>query len=415
MLRSQLFTKSLKELKEESRNANLLIKGGFIDKLSSGIYSFLPLGLRVYNKVENIIREEMDKTGAQEILMPAVHPKKLWETTGRWEIEEMFKLKGKGDKEYGLGWTHEEVITPLVKKFTESWKDLPIYVYQIQSKMRDEPRPKAGVLRGKEFVMKDLYSFHEDSKDLDRYYEESKTAYFNIFERCGLGNHTHLTLAGGGSFSKFSHEFQTVTPMGEDTIHVCDNCNIAINNEIKPDIDPCPRCNNSNFKEERAIEVGNIFKLGTKYSKSFDFKIKDSKGNEKFVVMGCYGIGVTRLMGAITELYNDDKGIIWPENVAPFDFHIIAVNSGKEEEDRKIKEEGHKVYKALQKQGFDVLYDERDYKSPGEKFAECDLIGIPKRIVVSPKTLEQEGIEIKERKEAEGRIVKKEELIRRYK
>ncbi len=395
MKQSGLFTKTFKEnpKDEVSINARFLIRGGFIDKLSAGIYTFLPLGLRVINKIENIVREEMVNIGGQELLMPLLLPKDAWEETGRWNVPEMYKVK---DESLGLGWTHEEIVTPLMKKYILSPKDLPKYVYQINTKFRNEPRAKSGILRGREFRMKDLYSFHADGKDLDEYYERVKNAYFRVYERCGLKEKTFLTLAAGGEFSEsLSHEFQTITPFGEDHIYICNKCGIAINKEIfKGKCD----CGSEDFREEKAIEVGNIFKLGTKYSKIFG--LKD-------VVMGCYGIGITRLIGAVVEVFNDDKGIIWPDSVAPFQVHLILLDGGNED----IRKKSDEIYEILQKSNLEVLYDDRNDKTAGEKLNDCDLIGIPLRVVVSAKTLREDSGEVKRRNSANTDMVKIKELI----
>ncbi|MDD2730705.1 MAG: His/Gly/Thr/Pro-type tRNA ligase C-terminal domain-containing protein [Candidatus Portnoybacteria bacterium] len=385
---------------EESLNAIWLIRAGFIDKLAAGIYSFLPLGLKTLRKIENIIREEMIAIGGQEILMPALHPKENWEKTGRWStLDVLFKLSGVGDKDYALGSTHEEIVSPLVKKIVFSYKDLPLYLFQIQTKFRNEPRAKSGLLRTREFSMKDLYSFHADAADLDKYYEKAIAAYKNIFKKCGLGEKTYLTLASGGSFSKYSHEFQTASETGEDTIYICQKCQLAINKEIKDENPVCPECQNKDFKETFAVEVGNIFKLGTKYSAPFDLKYKDEKGQEQTVIMGCYGLGPTRLMGAVVETYHDDKGLIWPEEVAPFKIHLLALG-----DDDKIKKEADKLYEKLLAEGLEVLYDERAI-SPGEKFAEADLIGLPWRLVISEKTLEKKSVELKKRDAKEVELI----------
>jgi prolyl-tRNA synthetase len=373
-----------------------LIRGGFVDKLGAGIYTFLPLGLRVIKKIENIVREEIEKIGGQEVLMPALQPKENWEKTGRWDVEEMYKIK---DENLGLGWTHEEIITALVKKHILSSKDLPKYIYQIQNKFRNEPRAKSGILRGKEFIMKDLYSFHSSEEDLDNYYEKVKVAYRNIYNRCGIGEKTYLTLAGGGTFSKYSHEFQTVTDAGEDIIYACDKCMEATNKEVYEGKGDC----DCEIKELKAIEVGNIFKLGTKYSSAFD--LKDENGN--LIVMGCYGIGISRLMGAVVEVFNDDKGIIWPKSVAPFSVHLICIDGGNSE----IKEKSNEIYSILQKQNIEVLYDNRDDKTAGEKLNDCDLIGIPLRLVISAKTIKEDSIEVKERRADEVKMVKIKELV----
>jgi prolyl-tRNA synthetase len=402
MKQSFLFTKTQKNISAEevSINAQLLIRGGYIDKLMAGVYTLLPLGLRVVNKIQNIIREEMNAIGGQEIVMPALHPKENWEKTGRWSTEDIYKVKDSQGHEFALGPTHEEVVTPLVQKFINSYKDLPVYVYQFQNKFRMELRSKSGILRGREFVMKDLYSFHLDEKDLDDYYEKAKQAYFNIFKRCGLGDKTYLTYASGGSFSKYSHEFQTVTLAGEDTIYICQKCKLAINKEIKADAEICPDCGAKDFQEEKAIEVGNIFKLKDKYSKPFAFKLNGQDGKEHEVLMGCYGIGLGRLMGTIVEISHDDNGIIWPVSVAPFQIHLLSL--AKEPELAKRAEE---LYNGLIKAGFDVLYDDRE-ESAGIKLKDSDLLGLPVRLVLSPKTLEKDSIEVKERTSDKVEMVK---------
>jgi len=420
MRQSQLFTKTIKEIPkdEKSINAQLLIRAGFIDKLMTGVYSFLPLGFLVLKKIENIIREEMQAIFGQEVLLPVLHPKKNWLQTNRWQYKEMFRLKNRGRKDFSLGWTHEEIITPLVKKFVFSYKDLPVFVYQIQDKFRDELRAKSGLLRGIEFVMKDLYSFHRDEKDLNKYYEKVKNSYFRILKRCGMETHTFLTLASGGTFSKYSHEFQTVTPFGEDEIYLCQKCKLAINKEIiKEEKYRCFKCKSKKLEIKKAIEVGNIFKLKDKFSKAFNFKFRDKDGKEKMVLMGCYGIGLGRLMGAIVEVHHDDKGIIWPKEVAPFQVHLIPLENTK-----KVKKVAEKLYQDLSSVAFGVggkknkielLYDDRGERTPGEKLSIADLIGIPLRVVISERTLEKGSVEIKERDKKRGKLVKK-DLINSY-
>jgi prolyl-tRNA synthetase len=404
MRQSKLFVKTRREAPrdEVSANAVLLTRAGFIDKLAAGIYTFLPLGFLVLKKIENIIREEMTALGGQEILMPALQPKENWERTGRWSgLDVLFKLKGLEGKDYTLGATHEEIVVPLAKSFISSYKDLPFAAFQIQDKFRDEPRAKSGLLRTREFLMKDLYSFHADEKDLDSYYEKAKDAYFKIFARCGLKDATHLTLATGGTFSKYSHEFQTIAEAGEDTVFICTKCGLGINKEIKDETPVCPQCGAKDFKEEQAVEVGNIFKLGTKYSEPFDLTYKDEKGTEHLVIMGCYGIGPARIMGTIVELFNDEKGIVWPRNVAPFAAHLLALG--------ETKKEAEALYKKLIDEGIEVLFDDRD-ASPGEKFAESDLIGIPTRLVISEKTLAKDSVEVKKRGEKDIQLIKLSDL-----
>lgn len=392
---SHLFSKTQRQdpKGEISLNAKLLIRGGFIDKLGAGIYTYLPLGFKTIQKIQNIVREEINNIGGQELLMPGLHPKDNWEATGRWQVPEMYKIL---NEDYGLGWSHEEIITPLAQKFLNSEKDFPKYIYQIQTKYRNEPRAKSGILRGREFIMKDLYSFHLGQEDLDDYYEKVKEAYFKIYERCGLKDYTYLTLAGGGVFTKgFSHEFQTLTNAGEDIIYICNKCKQALNKEVKQD--KCPNCGNDVFEEKKSIEVGNIFKLGTKYAEAFNLKV-----NGKYVIMGCYGLGVSRLLGTIVEVFNDEKGIIFPKAVAPYDIYLIDIKNQKESE---------QLYKALKYKGYEVLFDDRD-KTAGEKFSDADLIGIPLRIVVSEKTLKEESVEVKKRGEKKTTLIKIKDIIK---
>ncbi|MFA7087785.1 MAG: aminoacyl--tRNA ligase-related protein [Patescibacteria group bacterium] len=408
MRQSQLFIKTVKELPkdETSYNAQALIRAGFVDKVGAGIYSYLPLGKRVLDKICRVIREEINAIGGQEILMTALVPKENWETSGRWDsFDALFRLAGNDQREYALGATHEEIVTPLGKKFIFSYKDLPFGIYQIQTKFRNEKRAKAGLLRGREFLMKDLYSFHADQADLDNYYEAATKAYFKIFERLGLGEKTYLTYASGGSFSKYSHEFQTLATAGEDLIYICDKCHIAVNKEIIAEQNVCPLCGNKELREDKAIEVGNIFKLGTKFSEPFEVKYKDAAGKEQMVIMGCYGIGPSRVLGTIVELYHDDKGIVWPEEIAPFKIHLISLNEN---------EAAEKIYENLVQSGTEVLYDDRDL-SAGEKFADADLIGCPYRLVVSKKTLAAESVEIKNRSAEKGELVKIKELADKLK
>ncbi len=415
MRQSQLFTKTKKEAPKDevSVNAQLLIRAGYADKLMAGVYSFLPLGLRVMKKIENIIREEMNAIGGEELVMPSLQPKENWTTTGRWDtMDDLYKVKDKSNREFVLGPTHEEIIVPLVKNYINSYKDIPFYAYQIQNKFRMELRSKSGLLRGREFLMKDLYSFHLDEKDLDNYYEKAKGAYFKIFERCGLKDRTYLTFSSGGSFSKYSHEFQVLSEAGEDIIYICRKCSVAINKEIKNETPKCPGCGGEDFREEKAIEVGNIFKLNDKFSKPFNLAVKNEKGEDKIILMGCYGIGLGRLMGTIVEVFHDEKGIVWPEAVAPFAAHLIKIKNQKSK--IKIDEISDKIYNDLIKANIEVLYDDRD-TSAGEKFADSDLIGIPYRIVVSEKSLASGGVEIKKRSENKSESIDTKKLLKELK
>lgn len=410
MLQSKLFTKTSKQLPkdEPSLNAQLLLRAGYVDKLMAGVYTFLPLGLRVLNKIKNIIREEMDKIGGQEVLMPALTPKDVWLQTNRWEgFDALFKLSGKEEKEYALGATHEEVVTPLVQHFVSSHKDLPCAVYQIQDKFRNEARAKSGLLRGREFSMKDLYSFHKDEADLDEYYEIVKKAYFAIFARCGLD--ALLVEASGGAFSKFSHEYQVLTESGEDEVYMCScsrhqNKELVENGELK-----CPYCG-AEREVKKAIEVGNIFKLKNRFTDAFNFDYADENGEKKRVQMGCYGIGPSRVMGTIAELHHDENGIIWPKELAPFDIHLLVVGN-----DETAMHEAEEWYARLSAHGFDVLFDDRTDVTAGAKFADADLIGIPYRVVISAKTLAQKSAEVKMRAESEARLVPFNELLEVFK
>jgi len=553
MLQSKLFGKTQKQppKDEVSVNAQLLTQAGFIDKLAAGIYSYLPLGLKVLNKIKNIVREEMEAIGGQEILLPALTPKANWQTTGRWNsLDILFKLKGAGDKDFALGPTHEEIVTPLAKKFINSYKDLPVTIYQIQDKFRNEPRAKSGLLRGREFSMKDFYSFHQDQKSLEEYYEKVLAAYLKIFARCGLD--VKIVEASGGSFSHRSHEFQVFTPYGEDIVFSCPNCGINQNREIavgnpnvpeakedqkkmekvavkrgksvKEDvalfnlsmykslknvvyktkdgllavairgdlsvsdvklaaylndfkirmasdeelkkaglvpgfISPvkntklkfiadnsittvnnfltganeidkdyinanlgvdfeikqigdfaeiisgytCQECNHK-LVENKAIEVGNIFKLNDRFSNPFDLKYIDEKGKNQTVLMGCYGIGPSRVMGSVVEVYHDKNGIVWPKNVTPADVHLLQIGP-----DKAVANMAQKVYDKLLKAGIDVLFDDRQDSTTGQKFADADLIGIPVRLVVSAKTGEK--VEIKNRNSDQAELLSLEEAI----
>lgn len=396
MKQSQLFTKTRKVIAgdEPSINAQLLERAGFVSKLMAGVYSYLPLGLRVLTKIENIVRQEMNTVHGQEVFLPALQPKEVWEATGRWNsIDVLYKLKGAGDRDLALGPTHEEIITPLVAQYIQSYKDLPFAAYQIQTKFRNEVRSKSGLLRGREFRMKDLYSFHTSQEDLDQYYDTVKAAYLRIFDRCGLGDITYFTYASGGVFSKYSHEFQTVTEYGEDLVHVCAQCKVAINKEIIADVPSCPDCGNKNLEEKKAIEVGNIFKLGTRFSASCSTLFTNQEDIQHPVIMGCYGLGTSRLMGSIVEILHDKAGIVWPKEIAPYAVHLVVL--GKEDE---VYTQAQQIYEQLLKQGVEVLFDDRRGLNPGEKFADSDLIGIPTRMVISPKTMLNNQIELKDRK-----------------
>ena len=398
---SQLFTKTLRESPkdEESINARLLIRGGFISKVMAGVFEYMPLGLRVLNKINNIIREEMNAIGGQEIFMSVFQNPGVWTMTNRWDEASgvMYQFKDNSGKDHGLAFTHEEPITIDASRYLTSYKDLPKAVYQIQTKFRNEPRAKSGLLRGREFIMKDLYSFHATQEDLDDYYEKVALAYMKIVGRMNIN--AIRTFASGGLFSKYSDEFQVLAEVGEDIIYVNEKENLAVNEEVyNEEVLSDLGWKKESLIKKNAIEVGNIFKLGIRFSEKLGLNYTNEKGDKKPVIMASYGIGPARLMGTIVEIHNDRNGITWPESVAPFRIYLITLD-GK-------NKEGDKVYDDLQKAGVEVLYDDRDDKSPGEKFADADLIGCPLRLVVSGKTLEKDSAEIKKRTEDKSVLVK---------
>lgn len=394
MKQSQLFTKTQKDaLKDEvSVNAQLLIRAGFVYKEMAGAYAILPLGLRVINKIANIVRDEMDKTGGLEMQSTALQRQEVWKKTDRWNdavVDNWFKTKLKNGTELGMAFTHEEPMSNMMTNFISSYKDLPAYVYDIRTVFRNEARAKSGIMRGREFFWKALYSFSRDEAQHNEYYEKAKIAYKNVFDRVGLGGKTFMTFASGGSFSKYSHEFQTISEAGEDLIYIDEERGIAVNREVYTDeVLEDLKLDKNKLVEKKAIEVGNIFSLGYKFSEPFDLKYKDEKGAEQFVFMGSYGIGISRLMGTIVETCHDDKGIVWPETVAPFKIHLLSLNqNGKAEE----------IYDALVGAGIEVLFDDRD-TNPGVKFADADLIGLPYQLVVSEKNMRDNRVEIKNRR-----------------
>lgn len=402
MKQSKLFTRTRKESPKDevSKNADLLIRAGFIHKEMAGVYSLLPLGLRTMKKIEEIVRDEMNKIDGQEISLTALQDKEIWKKTNRWDdevVDNWFKTKLKNDTELGLAFTHEEPLTNIMRDHISSYNHLPQYVYQFQTKFRNETRAKSGILRGREFLMKDLYSFSKNEEEHNVFYEKVSDAYKNIFDRIGIGHLTHKTFASGGSFAEFSHEFQTITDAGEDIIYLDESSGIAVNKEVYTD-EVLQKLNlkKEDLIEKKTVEVGNIFSLGNKFSEPLELIVNDDKGNRSTVFMGSYGIGIGRLMGTIVEVLSDEKGIVWPKNVAPFDLHLICLNTDNEE----VLEEANKIYEGLKKNGFSVLFDDRD-KQAGEKFADSDLIGLPKRIIVSKKTLVSGAHEVIDRSSQE--------------
>ncbi len=413
MKQSQLFTKTRFEAPKDevAKNAQILIRAGFIHKEMAGVYSFLPLGLRVMENIKQIIREEMNKIEGQEIVLTALQEKEVWEKTGRWDdavVDNWFKTNLKNGTELGLAYTHEAVLTELMKSFISSYRDLPVYPYQFQTKFRNELRAKSGILRGREFMMKDLYSFSKTTQELDDYYEKSIEAYRKVFDRLGIGHITYLTLASGGSFgTKYSHEFQTLTSAGEDLIYIHKGKNIAINKEVLNEESLAMLgIKEDELVTEKSIEVGNIYKLGTFYSEPLGLTFKNEAGENSPVIMGSYGIGISRLVGTIVEVCGGDKEMVWPESVSPFKVHLIELSQG----DEGIKNKATELYKKLVEANIEVLFDDREARA-GEKFADADLIGIPHRIVISKKTEEAGLLEYKNRISGETVGKTKEEVM----
>jgi len=406
MRASELFTKTRKEIPKDevSKNAELLVRAGFVHKEMAGAYSYLPLGLRVLKKIENIIREEMNMIGGQEVSLTALQDPAIWQKTDRWDDEKYnvwFKTQLKNGSLLGLATTHEEPLAQLIKEHISSYKDLPRYVYQFQTKFRNELRAKSGLLRGREFLMKDMYSFNRSKEEFEIFYEEMKRVYMRIFKRIGIGHVTYITVASGGTFSKFSHEFQMLTSSGEDIIYLDETNSIAVNKEVFTDeVLEDLGLSRDNLKEHRAIEVGNIFPLLTRFSEPLGLTFTDEDGTKKPVIMGSYGIGLSRLMGAVVEALSDDAGIIWPEDIAPFRIHLVSLSPEAEE-----------VYSKLSLAGIETFFDDRSEVSAGEKFADADLIGIPYRVVVSKRSLEDGGVEVKERTEEKGKVIPLSDLI----
>lgn len=389
---------------EVAKNAQLLTRAGFINKEMAGVYAHLPLGLRVIEKIKRIVREEMDAIGGQEIIMSSLQPKELWERTGRWDDEAVdvwFKSKLKSGTEVGFGWSHEEPITEMMKRFVTSYRDLPVYVYQFQTKLRNELRAKSGLMRGREFVMKDLYSYDVDEKRHLAFYENVKKAYMNVFTRVGLGDITYITFAAGGAFTKYSHEFQTIVDVGEDTIYVNKEKGIAVNEEVLDDAVLAELgLTRDDLTKVKSAEVGNIFNFGTKKCDDMKLHVTDETGAQVSVYLGSYGIGVTRLMGLFAELFSDERGLIWPDSVAPYKIHLVGIDL----HDETVSDHAQKVYAELLEQFPDeVLFDDRIETRAGEKFADADLVGCPIRIVVSKRTGDQ--VEMKRRNEKESKLV----------
>lgn len=412
MKRSQMFVKTRKDAPadETAKNAQLLIRAGFVHKEMAGVYVFMPLGLRVLENIKQVVREEMNAIGGEEVQMSVLQPKDIFEKTDRWDdtkVDNWFKTKLSNGTELGMGLTHEEPIVDMLSDYLNSYKDLPILTYQIQTKFRNELRAQAGLLRGREFVMKDMYSFSRTQEQHNEIYEKIAEAYVRVYDRLGIGDITYRTYADGGIFTKrFSDEFQMLSEIGEDTIHVDKERKIAVNKEVLDDerladvdIDP------AKLEECRAIEVGNIFPLETKYTDALGVYYTDSEGKQQKIIAGCYGIGVSRLVGALAEHFADEKGLVWPENVAPAKVYLARLG-----DDEAVVKAADDLYAELQGKGVEVLYDDRDVR-PGEKFADADLMGIPYRVVISSKTIEQSKVELKKRTEDEANLVDVDELF----
>lgn len=415
MRQSLLFTKTIKEAPKDevSKNAQLLLRAGFIYKEMAGAYGFLPLGLRVFKKIEQLIREEMNSLGAQEITLPSLQNKETWEPTNQWDDEQVdiwFKTALKNESVLGLAFTHEAPMTKLMLSYINSYRDLPKLLYQFQTKFRNEARAKSGIMRSREFVMKDMYSFCRSNDEHAEVYEQAKQAYLRIFNRLGLGDITYVTYASGGVFAKFSHEFQTLTDAGEDTIYVSREKKIAVNKEVyTPELLAELGLTAEELSEEKAAEVGNIFNLGTRFSSALGLAFIDENGEKHDVIMGSYGIGPARVMGTIVEAFSDEKGIVWPEATAPFRVHLLSLGDTAD-----VTHTAEKAYAKLCAAGIEVLFDDRAGIGNGAKFIDADLIGCPWRLVVSEKSLAHNKIELKGRTEKESSLHTIDELISKF-
>jgi len=408
---SQLFTKTSKTVPadETAKNAKLLIQAGFVYKVMAGVYAYTPLGLRVLENIKTIVREEMDAIGGQELIMSSLQKKETWEKTGRWDektVDVWFKSKLQDGTEVGFGWSHEEPIVEMVKQYLASYKDLPINVYQFQTKLRNELRAKSGIMRGREFVMKDMYSCSLDAQQHDKFYDSVTKTYMRIFKRLGLGDDTYVTFASGGAFTRFSHEFQTVCEAGEDTIYLHRDKNIAVNEEVLDDENLAKLgIKREELEKVKSAEVGNIFNFGTQKSEDMGFAFTNADGEQQYVHLGSYGIGITRVMGVLVEKFADDKGLVWPEAVAPAKVYLARLG-----DDKEVVKMADELYEQLTSTGVLVLYDDRDVRA-GEKFADAELMGIPYRVVISPKLAAKQALELKARASDNVEVLTKEDLI----
>jgi len=405
---SKNFTRTIKQAPadEVARNAQLLIRAGYVHKTMAGVYSYLPLGLKVVENIKQIVREEMNKISSQELVMSTLQSKELWQETGRWSdelVDVWFKSKLQDGTEVGFGWTHEEPIVDLLRNYLKSYKDLPISVYQFQNKLRNELRAKSGIMRGREFVMKDMYSVHASKEDLDNYYNAAIEAYKRCYDRFGIGDETYVTFASGGAFTKFSHEFQTICDAGEDYIYLHRGKNIAVNEEVLDEAVKELGIDRSELERVKTAEVGNIFNFGTQKSEEMRLVFTDAEGVEQYAYMGSYGIGITRVMGVIVEKFADDKGLVWPENIAPAKVYLVQIGS----QSRSAADE---LYQKLQSAGIETIYDDRDER-PGVKFADAELLGIPYRVTVSDRLLDDGKWEVSTRQTGEQRLLTADELL----
>jgi prolyl-tRNA synthetase len=410
MKATQLFTKTSKTVPadETSKNAQLLIRAGFVYKEMAGAYAYLPLGLMVVENIKKIVREEMNAIGSNELIMTGLQRKDIWEKTGRWNddvVDVWFKTHLKDGTELGMGWSHEEPIVEMLKQYIKSYKDLPISLYQFQTKLRNELRAKSGVMRGREFVMKDMYSFHSSAEDLDAYYNKTIEAYKRIYARLGIGDDTYVTFASGGAFTKFSHEFQTICDAGEDIIYLHRAKNIAINEEVIDDAIKELGISRDELEPVKTAEVGNIFNFGTQKTDEMGLYFTDDSGNRQSLYIGSYGVGITRAVGVIAEKLSDDKGLVWPESVAPFKVYLVQIGNSSE-----VIDAAQKMYTDLQENGVTVFWDDRDAR-PGDKFADADLYGIPTRVVVSEKTLASGEFEVKKRTSSTAEFMSSDDLM----
>ena len=405
---SKNFTRTIKQAPadEVARNAQLLIRAGYVHKMMAGVYSYLPLGLKVVENIKQIVREEMNKIDSQELVMSTLQRKETWQETGRWSdelVDVWFKSHLQDGTEVGFGWTHEEPIVELLRGYLKSYKDLPISVYQFQNKLRNELRAKSGIMRGREFVMKDMYSVHASKEDLDKYYNAAIEAYKRCYDRFGIGDETYVTFASGGAFTKFSHEFQTICDAGEDYIYLHRGKNIAVNEEVLDDAVKELGIDRSELERVKTAEVGNIFNFGTQKSEEMRLVFTDAEGVEQYAYMGSYGIGITRVMGVIVEKFADDKGLVWPENIAPAKVYLVQIGS----QSRATADE---LYQKLQSAGIETIYDDRDER-PGVKFADAELLGIPYRVTVSDRLLDDGKWEVSTRQTGEQRLLTADELL----